>query len=66
MKISDVESYWSSELGETVEIVPVGWENMPTEYALYISGTHVVAYKRLEEIEDWLGRYMCVNEASFG
>lgn len=61
MSVTDVETYWEQELGEPVEIVPVGWTNMPTEYALYIGGTHVVAYKRLEEIEDYLSRYFCVK-----
>lgn len=63
MSIPDVENYWAQELGETVEIIPVGWTNMPTEFALYIGGTHVVAYKRLEEIEDYLSRYFCVKGA---
>lgn len=63
MNILDVERYWTAELNEDVEIVPVGWTNMPTEYALYIGGTHVVAYKRLEEIEDYLSRYFCVKGA---
>jgi len=63
MSVTDVETYWTAELNEEVEIVPVGWTNMPTEYALYIGGTHVVAYKRLEEIEDYLSRYFCVKGA---
>jgi len=61
--IDSVENYWSAELGETVEIVPVGWVEYPSEYALYISGTHVVAFKKLEEIEDYLSRYFCVKGA---
>lgn len=60
---SDVESYWSKELGEGVDIVPVGWVNMPTEYALYVGGTHVVAFKRLDEIEDYLARMFMVKGA---
>lgn len=63
MSVTDVETYWKSELNEEVEIVPVGWTNMPTEYALYIGGTHVVAYKRLEEIEDYLSRYFVLKGA---
>lgn len=63
MKIETIESYWSSELGESVDIVPVGWAEYPSEYALYISGTHVVAFKKLEEIEDYLSRYFCVKGA---
>lgn len=61
--VTDVENYWSTELNEEVEIIPVGWTNIPTEFALYIGGTHVVAYKRLEEIEDYLSRYFCVKGA---
>lgn len=63
MKIETLESYWSAELGEGVDIVPVGWHDYPSEYALYISGTHVVAFKKLEEIEDYLSRYFCVKGA---
>lgn len=62
MKISDVESYWSSELGEPVEIVPVGWVDYPSEYALYVNGTHVVAFKRLDEIENYLSRMFMMKE----
>ena len=61
MKLETVENYWQAELGEPVEIVPVGWADYPSEYALYLSGTHVVAFKRLEEIEHWLERYMMVQ-----
>ena len=61
--VTDVETYWSEELGEGVDIVPVGWVNMPTEYALYVSGTHVVSFKGLDEIEDYLDRYFCVKGA---
>lgn len=62
MKISDVEYYWSSELGETVEINPRGWVDYPSDYGLWVGGTFVVAFKRLEEIEDYLNRYFCVKE----
>lgn len=61
MSVTDVENYWSSELNEEVEIIPVGWTNMPTEFALYIGGTHVVAFKALSEVESWLERYMVVK-----
>lgn len=61
--VTDVETYWSKELGEGVDIVPVGWVNMPTEYALYVSGTHVVSFKGLDEIEDYLDRYFVVKGA---
>ena len=49
--------YWSRELEEDVEIVVNGWVNGPQDYALYISGTHVVAFKRMAEIEEYLGMY---------
>ena len=49
--------YWSRELEEDVEIVVNGWVNGPQDYALYISGTHVVAFKRMAEVEEYLGMY---------
>lgn len=58
----DVEQFWTKELGEDVEIIARGWQSAPTDYALYISGTYMVAYKRLEEIEDWITRYMLTKE----
>lgn len=63
MSVTDIETYWAQELGETVEIVPVGWTNCPTEFALYVGGTHVVAYKKLEEVEDYLSRYFVLKGA---
>lgn len=64
--IETLESYWSAELGEPVDIVPVGWADYPSEYRLLISGTDVVSYKHLEEIENWLERYMMVQGESVG
>lgn len=61
--MQDIENYWSDELGEDVRILPVGWAEYPSEWSLYISGTHVVAFKKLEEIEDYLSRYFCVRDA---
>lgn len=49
--------YWSRELEEDIEIVIYGWREQPQEYALYIEGTYVVAYKRMAEIEEYLGMY---------
>lgn len=66
MKLETIESYWEAELGEGVDIVPRGWVDYPSDYALYLSGTFVVAYKNLEEIEDWLERYMMVQDAEVG
>lgn len=59
--LPDVENYWAAELGEPVDIVPVGWADYPSEYRLLISGTDVVAFKRLEEVEDYLSRYFCIT-----
>lgn len=66
MKIETLESYWSAELGEGVDIVPVGWAEYPSEYRLLIGGTDVVSYRHLEEIENWLERYMMVQGAEVG
>lgn len=59
--MEDLENYWSAELGESVDIVPVGWADSPAEYRLLIGGTDVVSYRYLEEIEHWLERYMMVQ-----
>lgn len=61
MSIPDVENYWTQELGESVEIVPRGWADYPSDYALYLGGTFIVAYKRLEEVEDYLSRYFVLK-----
>lgn len=55
--VNDVENYWSEELGESVDIVPVGWHDYPSEYRLLIGGTDVVSFKHLSEIEDFLDVY---------
>lgn len=57
----DIEWYWEHELGQEVEILVRGWLERPTDFALYISGTFVVAYKNIEEIEEYLERYFMVN-----
>ena len=53
----DIERYWSKELGESVDILPRGFKECADDYALYIEGTFVVAYRNLSEIEDYLGKY---------
>lgn len=57
MTLENVEGYWSRELRQDVEIVQRGWRDSPDDFALYIDGTHVVSYKNLAEIEDYLSRY---------
>lgn len=64
--LDDIESYWQRELGEDVEIVPRGWVDYPADFALYLSGTFVVAYKHLEEVESWMERYMLVQGEDVG
>lgn len=59
--IETLENYWAAELGETVDIIPVGWAESPEEYRLLIGGTDVVSYRHLEEIEHWLERYVMVQ-----
>lgn len=62
MKLDTVESYWASELGETVEIVTIGWEEYPAEYSLLINGQACYTAKTMAEIEGWLGVYSMVKE----
>jgi hypothetical protein len=64
--IETLESYWAAELGETVDIIPVGWADSPAEYRLLIGGTDVVSYRHLEEIEQWLERYMVLEGTNVG
>lgn len=64
--LTDAETYWSAEIGESVDINPRGWADYPSDYGLWIGGTFVVAFKRLEEIEDYLSRYFCVTGESIG
>lgn len=61
MELNSVERQWSKELDEDVEIVPRGWAHSPTDYALYIGGTHMISYRKVEEIEDYLARYFMVR-----
>lgn len=59
--IETLESYWSAELGETVDIIPVGEIATPYEYGLWVGGTFITAYKHVEEIENYLGLYFMVK-----
>lgn len=54
MKTHDIESFWAARIGEEVEIIPRGLIESPDDYLLLISGTPVVSYKDLSEIEDYL------------
>lgn len=60
--IEDLETYWSAELGEPVEILTNHWANIPVEFSAYISGRHVVSCSSLEKVEDWMARYSMVRE----
>lgn len=60
-EVLDLETYWSKELGETIEIVPRGWVHSPEDFALYVSGVFVISFKHLDEIEDYLARYFMVQ-----
>lgn len=55
--VPDLETFWQQELGESVEIIPVGWNEWPSEYALYLGGTNVASFRLLEDLEDYLSRY---------
>lgn len=63
MSVTDVENYWSAELGETVEITPIGWNEWPSEYGLYVNGSSVGSFRMLEEVEDYLSRYFVLKGA---
>ena len=52
-----VAEYWSRELDEPVQVEVNGWREGPSDYSLYISGAFVVAFKRMSEIEEYLGMY---------
>lgn len=55
--IEDVETYWSTELGETVEIV-----ESSGQYGVYIGGQACYTDETLDGIERWLGIYLMVRE----
>lgn len=53
--ITSVEDYWTSELGETVEITESGG------FDVRISGQACYTADTLDEIEKWLGVYSLVR-----
>lgn len=57
----DIEWQWERELGQEVEIMPRGWVDNPTDFALFLDSTFIVAFKHLHEIENYLERYFLVN-----
>lgn len=55
----DVESYWTAELGETVEIREIdGWD----EFDIFVDGQFAVTVHKLEHAEAWLSRYYAVRD----
>lgn len=54
--IEDVETYWTAELGEPVEIVECGG------YGVYVGGQACYTDTTLDGIERWLGVYSMVRE----
>lgn len=54
--IEDLESYWTAELGEIVEIVWSGG------YGVYVGGQACYTDTTLDGIERWLGVYSMVRE----
>lgn len=65
MRKSDetVESYWSNELGEAVELREFPEWN---EIDLYIGGHHVKTFVSMEATEMFLGHYYLVRDYSMG
>lgn len=61
MKLDTVEGYWASELGETVEILEIGWEQYPAEYSLLINGQACYTDRSLDGIERWLSVYHVIK-----
>lgn len=53
----DVENFWSTELGETVELV-----ESSGQYGVYIGGQACYTDETLDGIERWLGIYSMVKE----
>lgn len=61
-RIEELQAYWSEELQEDVQILPMGFVATPDEVGLWVGGTFITSYKRLDEIEDVLERYFMVKE----
>lgn len=64
MKLETVEDYWTAELGESVVIVPQGWDEYPSDYNLYVNGCPCYTAESLEKIERWLEVYSMVRESN--
>lgn len=54
--LDDVESFWTAELGEGVEIVECGG------YGVYVGGQACYTDTTLDGIERWLGIYATVRK----
>lgn len=54
--VPDVEAFWSTELGELVEIVECGG------FGVYVGGQACYTDTTLDGIERWLGVYSMVKE----
>lgn len=65
MRKSDetVESYWSNELGETVELREFPEWN---ELDLYIAGHFAQTFVTVDAAEQYLGHYYLVRDYSMG
>lgn len=57
MEADTVESYWTAELGEPVEL-----NESPGGFSLYIGGQACYTDRSLDGIERWLGVYSMVKE----
>lgn len=55
--------YWSDELQEDVQIVPMGYVSDPHEVGLWVGGTFITAYKHLHEVVSYLETYFMRREA---
>lgn len=60
-RILELQDYWTKELQEEVSILPMGYVSNPTEVGLWVGGTFITSYKRLDEIENYLETYFMVK-----
>lgn len=65
MRKSDetVESYWSDELGETVEVREFPEWN---EYDLFLNGHFARTFVSMEAVEQYLGHYYMTRDFAIG
>lgn len=59
----DIETEWSNELGETVEIKEFREFN---EVDLYINGHFAETFVNLDAVENYLGYYACKRDFGLG